>query len=227
MSFIDIKSLVDDGRKSLENNQYWSALAIALMLPSVCSDFVYCECGVPYIKEGDPDKDKDRPIKQGEKTAIENRYIGWCLQYMKTVKLPEDKEDNDGWLVEMLGDNFGEVIYILRCDYLHAANILAREHYVLDGGTECKDKHARSNAKKLDRKVFLTINDSVSYTLDNCVILNVEDLCNTIFDYVDIWYHNWGGYLGNNIRTFIFDCSNIHDKHKLDSLIEQSRSGGK
>ena len=39
MSFIDIKSLIDDGRKSLENKQYWSALAIALMLPSV---FRFC-----------------------------------------------------------------------------------------------------------------------------------------------------------------------------------------
>ena len=220
MSFIDIKSLVDDGRKSLNNKQYWSALAIALMLPSACSDFVYCECGVPYIKEGNPDKDKDRYIKEGEKDNDRNRYISWCLQYMKTTKLPENKEAHDGWLVKMLGNNFGEVLYILRCDYLHAANILAREHYVLDGGTECKDTYANKNSKKLDRKIFLTINDSVSYTLDNCIVLNVEDLCSTIFDYVDIWYYNWDGYLGNNVRTFIFDCANIHDKHKLNSLIK-------
>jgi hypothetical protein len=214
MSFIDIKSLVDDGRKSLENKQYWSALAIALMLPSVCSDFVYGECKAEGYSGDLLNKDHDM-------------YVQWCDRYMRTCDtIYIDNVYKDKWLTEMLGPDYGELLYVMRCDFLHAGNILVREQYRLDGGEEL-DRRTDIKASHVVKRIYLTINSNISYTTQMYTILRLEDLCNTIFDYVDTWYYNWGGYLGNNIKTFIFDCSNIHDKHKLDSLLEQLKSGGK
>lgn len=214
MSFIDIKSLVDDGRKSLENKQYWSALAIALMLPSVCSNFVYGECKVKGDNGDLLSKDHDM-------------YVQWCDRYMRTYDtIYHDNINKDKWLMEMLGQDYGELLYVMRCDFLHAGNILVHEQYRLDGGEEL-DKRTDKKASHVSKRIYLTINSDISYTTQMYTVLKLEDLCNTIFDYVDVWYRNWDGYLGNNIRTFIFDCANIHDKYKLDSLIEQSKSGGK
>lgn len=214
MSFIDIKSLVDDGRKSLENKQYWSALAVALMLPSACSDFVYDECKVKGYTGDLLSSDHDM-------------YVQWCDRYMCTYDtIYRDNINKDKWMTEMLGPDYGELLYVMRCDFLHAGNILVREQYRLDGG-EKLDKRTDKKASHVTKRIYLTINSDISYTTQMYTVLRLEDLCNTIFDYVDTWYYNWDCYLGNNIRTFIFDCANIHDKRKLDSLIEQTKSGGK
>lgn len=37
MSFFSIKDFITSGRKSLDDKNYWSALSVALMLPSMCS----------------------------------------------------------------------------------------------------------------------------------------------------------------------------------------------
>lgn len=41
MSYLNISSFIEAGKKSLEENNYWSALSIALMLPSMCSRLEY------------------------------------------------------------------------------------------------------------------------------------------------------------------------------------------
>ena len=37
MSYFNIMNLIEAGRKSLEEENYWSAISVALSLPSVCS----------------------------------------------------------------------------------------------------------------------------------------------------------------------------------------------
>mgnify|MGYP006951768321 CR=1 FL=1 len=213
MSYIDIKSLVDDGRKSLNNKQYWSALAIALMLPSVCSDFVYCECKV----EGDDGK------------LISNdhdMYVQWCNRYMCVFDdVYLDSINKDRWLIDMLGSDYGSLLYVMRCDFLHAGNILVREQYRIDGGTENLGWRIDKNAASVTKEIYLTINCPVSYTTQKYTVLSVEDLCNTIYDYVQRFYDGWDCMNGNCIRTFIFDYNNEHDRQKLGNLIGQSKSG--
>ena len=43
MSFLQISDLLTDGKKALDNGNYWSALSLALMLPSVCSRVEFAE----------------------------------------------------------------------------------------------------------------------------------------------------------------------------------------
>ena len=46
MSYLLISDFVDAGKKAIKNNNYWGALAIALMLPSLCSRDVHIIMGV-------------------------------------------------------------------------------------------------------------------------------------------------------------------------------------
>ena len=41
MAELSIKTIIDAGRKSLEDKNYWSALIVALTLPSMCSRVEY------------------------------------------------------------------------------------------------------------------------------------------------------------------------------------------
>ena len=43
MSFFSIKDFIDSGKKSLRDKNYWAALSVALMLPSMCSRLTYAD----------------------------------------------------------------------------------------------------------------------------------------------------------------------------------------
>lgn len=52
MSYISIRDFIQDGRKSLEAKNYWSALSVALMLPSMCSRLAYANNPDYHWKNG-------------------------------------------------------------------------------------------------------------------------------------------------------------------------------
>lgn len=84
--------LVQDVRKALENELYFVALGSALTLPDICGKVAY------------PDELSSR-----------KRYISWYDEEIgKYEKSPEDKE-NMPYLS-------GDVIYSLRCSFLHEGN---------------------------------------------------------------------------------------------------------
>ena len=94
MSFFSIQDFIASGRKSLSNKNYWSALSVALMLPSMCSRIAY-EGKQEYFKSGVP---RDKKC-----------YVDWCKENFK-----------NSWIRICLGSKFAEVLYELRCDIVHA-----------------------------------------------------------------------------------------------------------
>ena len=102
MSFFSINDFIASGKKSLEDENYWSALSVALMLPSMCSRLAY-----ENIPEYQTPNGRPRDMKC---------YIDWCNENLK-----------DGWSNKFLGEKYAEILYQLRCDIVHAgcANIYA------------------------------------------------------------------------------------------------------
>lgn len=82
--------LIDDMSKALEHDCYFSALAIALMLPDICGKAKY-------------------PIEKSTK----KRYIDWYDEYVGQY---EKFSGNDAPYLS------GEVVYKLRCAFLHQGN---------------------------------------------------------------------------------------------------------
>ena len=81
--------LIEDMDKALDNNCFFSALAVALMLPDICGKAEY-------------------PNEKSSK----KRYIGW---YDKNIGQYEKCPDDDGKMPYLSG----EVVYSLRCCFLH------------------------------------------------------------------------------------------------------------
>lgn len=102
MSFFSIKDFIASGRKSLNDKNYWSALSVALMLPSMCSRLAY-KNNPDYLKTDGSLRDK-------------KCYIDWCNEYIREESIRS-----------CLGEKYAEVLYNLRCDIVHAgcANIYA------------------------------------------------------------------------------------------------------
>ena len=53
MSYFSIADFIESGRKSLADKNYWSALSIALALPSMCSRVMFKDDKYKDIKNGD------------------------------------------------------------------------------------------------------------------------------------------------------------------------------
>lgn len=96
MSFIAISDFIESGKHSLKEKNYWSALSVALMLPSMCSRLAYAD-NQDYIKRNGDYNDK-------------KCYIDWCKKNIA----------KDRWIISCLGEQYAEVLYDIRCDIVHA-----------------------------------------------------------------------------------------------------------
>lgn len=84
------KEIINDIRKSLDNDCYYAALSLALTLPDICGQAEY------------------------PKAALGKRYIDWYDEHIgKYAK--QATSDNKAYLR-------GEVLYNLRCQFLHKGN---------------------------------------------------------------------------------------------------------
>ncbi|MBT9848767.1 hypothetical protein GPK96_19295 [Blautia sp. MCC289] len=116
MSFFSIKDFIVSGKKSLENKNYWSALSVALMLPSMCSRLTYRNNFEKYKNFKWNNKNDHSKGKIYTDWKDRECYIDWCNEYI-----------NDAWTKTCLGEKYAEILYNLRCDIVHAgcANIYA------------------------------------------------------------------------------------------------------
>lgn len=96
MSYITIADFIKSGRQSLAAKNYWSALSVALMLPSMRSRLAYAKESKYQKHNGDF---LDRKC-----------FIDWC----------NDNIEKDSWIISCLGDKYAEVLYDIRCDIVHA-----------------------------------------------------------------------------------------------------------
>lgn len=96
------------GKTALEGENYWAALSLALMLPSICSRIAYKN----NVKYYNPNKKK-----QWEDKAC---YVDWVNENCKPTSFL--------WYVfKQVGKNIGEILYQLRCGALHEGSIIITE----------------------------------------------------------------------------------------------------
>lgn len=167
MADLSISNIISAGRKSLEDKNYWSALIVALSLPSMCSRIEYK--GEEYKGILWHLKDNKPCWNRHDKDA----YIKWCNEWMslgdKTMsngKLMQNDCAKDIFLVELIGDNYAEKLYDMRCNILHEAETN------IDHGTGLP--------------IFFSIGIG-NTRLSKEYIVKIEDLCNVIFDYAKNW----------------------------------------
>lgn len=112
MSYVSVIGFVKAGRCSLESKNYFSALSVALMLPSMCSRIKYAgNSDYCSINKSGKLRWKDR-----------KSYIDFC----------NDVFVSDGWLLSCFSKDIGDSLYNLRCDIVHAgcANIFDGDYAV-------------------------------------------------------------------------------------------------
>ena len=102
MSWLCIMDIVNAGSKSLENENYWAALSVALVLPSICARYDY---------QGDKFESKYWNEKNGKKVWQDRlAYVDWC----NTVLFR-----HNGSLLSLVGHQGGGFLYDLRCSFAH------------------------------------------------------------------------------------------------------------
>lgn len=92
-----ILKLIEDIEKSLENECYYAALALALTLPDICGKAEY-------------------PTTRNNKT----RYKDWYDKYLGNFLSGAGRSDNPEFAD--ISYMSGELVYSLRCQFLHSGN---------------------------------------------------------------------------------------------------------
>ena len=110
MSYFSVTDFIESGEKSLKDKNYWSALSVALMLPSICSRVEYA----------DHDKYPECWNEKRKQWKDRQCYEKWC----------QNTFSNSLWLLDALGPKYAEILYKIRCDIVHAgtAQIYENEH---------------------------------------------------------------------------------------------------
>lgn len=207
MSELTIKTILESGRKSLADKNYWSAFVVALSLPSMCSRIDYAD--VKY--QG---KDRNNGMWHIDKTYGKmwhdrKAYISWCEEWialgehtMYNDKLIKSNPIKDSFLVQLLGENYPEKLYKMRCNLLHEA--------------ETDIEHGDG------LPIFFSIgigNTQLSYEH----IVNIEDVCKWIFCDVE----NWISFRYSDnlpVRRMYYDKNNPDDVLLYDKLCKNTRS---
>lgn len=100
MSYFSVLDFLESGKRSLSDKNYYSALSVALALPSMCSRVEYKD-NSDYCY-----RDKNGKLRWHDKKS----YVDFCNDQFRT----------DMWLHECFGKDVGDVLYNLRCDIVHA-----------------------------------------------------------------------------------------------------------
>lgn len=188
MSYFSIIDFIKSGRKSLEDKNYWSALSVALMLPSMCSRLNYqSQKDIPDNK----DLDENGKPKFYCKTK-QNGGIWW--NDSKCYKdFCQELFNNNHWITSVLGTNYAEVLYQLRCDIVHAG---------------CASIYTDNKG------IYLSLgenNNTTEFTKHK--VINIKTVTTMIFDHINIWLTTFGA---NGFKhTFVFDIDNNRDDRLL------------
>lgn len=186
MNYFNIMNLIDAGRKSLEEENYWSAISVALSLPGICSRIEFANKegyrNFKWVDKKDHDKGKVYTSWKDRKC-----YIDFCREAIR-----------DKWVEAVLGNNFPEVLYSFRCDFVHdgIANILDNDPVDDDS----------------DKEIFLMLGgQSLEYS--EYRIIDIGLLCKKILDSISFWYAIKNP---SEIKhTLVLDIKNNDDDRKM------------
>ena len=172
MAELSIKTIIDAGRKSLEDKNYWSALVVALTIPSMCSRIEYA--GEKYKGSNRSDDngvwyEDGKGIHWHDKRA----YVKWCNEWMSlgartTIggKLVRNEYQKSGFLVSLLGENYAEKFYEMRCNLLH----------------QCETDIEHGSGLP----IFFSIGIGNTQLNKECIV-QIETICEEIFCYAESW----------------------------------------
>ena len=177
-----ILELVNDMNKALDNNCYYAALSIALMLPDICSKAEFPE-------------DK----------YVGTRYVKWFDQFIGEYEKSNNHPDELPYLN-------GEVIYSLRCSYLHVGNLNIKNE---------KIKNPRIDEFILikEKKNQLDIYADTSYIDSNekrVYEVNIRRLCMIIGNTAKGYYKK----NKNKFNFFNYSIKSVETKEPEENIID-------
>lgn len=155
--------LIDDMNKALDNDCFFSALSLALTLPDICGMAKY------------PNK------KVGE------RYIDWYDEYIGQYEKSPEEENR-----EQTPYLSGEVVYRLRCCFLHQGNPNIDKDKIKE--ERCKiDRFVLMTEKKKDFNILadvaFTVGDESTGGAHRTFFVNVRRLCFIISTCAKAYYN--------------------------------------
>lgn len=196
MSFLAISSLIADGRSALKQGNFWSALSLALMLPSICSRIEYNS--EEFMGDSNTTFATNTKLyyylkSNGvRKWADKKAYEDWCKSYVL---------GGNSYLHYALGSDVPAILYTLRCDLVHAG--VADLYY---------------NQKA----IYLSCNDNGITELSSRLVISVSSLCEDIFRVAEKWVQDKGA--DTLKRTFVFNLFNADDKLLYTELCKDERA---
>lgn len=195
MSELKIEHFLEAGKKALEEGNYWGALTIALALPSMCARIKYAD---EKYKKGNYEDFLWEDDKDSKKWKDKKSYIRFCEETMCYY------DGQDELLANLLGKNYCERLYELRCDLLHAGALNVCENH---------------------KGIFFLLGDSkLGADTPDYKIVSIKELCESIFEHIKFW--NDSSNLKNPpfTSTFIFDMENKDDELLLEQLQKEARA---
>ena len=207
MAELSIKTIIDAGKKSLEDKNYWSALVVALTIPSMCSRVEYA---------GNEYKGSNRSDSNGiwyeDKNGIhwhdKKAYVKWCTEWVSlgtrtTVggKLVKNEYYKDKALVSIIGENYAEKFYEMRCNLLH----------------ECETDIEHGSGLPLFFSICIG-----NAVLSNECIVEIETICSEIFVYAEHWIKTCHNY--DLPKRQYYDGNNRDDNLLYQRLCDESRN---
>ncbi len=208
MAQLSIKTIIDAGRKSLEDKNYWSALIVALTLPSMCSRVEYADLKYKGTNQADVNGIWYEDNKGLQRWHDKKAYVKWCAEWISlgtrsTINgsLVNNDYHKDRFLVSILGENYAEKIYEMRCNILH----------------QCETDVEHGSGLP----IFFSI--GVGNTeLSKEYIVQIETICDEIFDYVSSWIEICHRH--NLPKRQYYDGSIKDDRLLYNKLCDDSRA---
>lgn len=214
MAELSIKTIIDAGKKSLEDKNYWSALVVALTLPSMCSRVEYRDEKYKGNSRNDENgvwyEDNRGVIRWHDRRA----YVKWCNEWVSlgsrsTIggKLVKNGYYKDSFLVSILGENYADKFYEMRCNILH----------------QCETDIEHGSGLP----IFFSIGIENTHLSRECIV-QIETICDEIFYYAESWietchYHDLPKrqYYDGNDRDDKLLYNKLCDESRTDYLLEQ------
>ena len=182
--------LIEDMNRALDHDCYFAALAIALMLPDICGKAKY-----PKARVGD-------------------RYIDWYDEYVgQYEKCPKNEGNPQDVEMPYLS---GEVVYSLRCSFLHQGNPNIENAKIKDD--TCKmDRFTLLIQKKNEFDLY---SDSASVTrqgidpkameeTERCYEVNIRRLCLVLSLCASAYYKEYPG----QFNFFNYDIVDLDERY--------------
>ena len=183
--------LIEDMNRALDHDCYFAAFAIALTMPDICGKAKY-----PNEK------------------STKKRYIDWYNEYVgQYEKCPKNEADADEVEMPYLS---GEVVYSLRCSFLHQGN--PNIEYVKIKDETCKlDRFTLLIQKKNEFDLYA---DSTSVTrqgvdleameeTERCYEVNIRRLCLVLSLCASAYYREYPG----QFNFFNYDVVDLDERY--------------